>query len=57
MRAHERFSVLHKDDLLHLRKVVQAMGNQKYDLILGIGLKIGKNDVLRASIQRGEGIV
>ena len=35
-------SVFHEDHLLHLREMVQPVGNEKDDLILCIVLQIGK---------------
>lgn len=57
VRADKCFSILHKDHLLHLRKIIEPVRDQKNDLILCHALQIGKDDILRFPVQCRKGIV
>ena len=46
MGADGGLSAIHKDDLLHLREVVQAVRDEKDDLIPGVFLQVGKDRIL-----------
>ena len=51
MGADSGLSAIHKDDLLHLREVVQAVRDEEDDLIPGIFLQVGKDRILRVPIE------
>lgn len=57
MGADGGFSSVHKDDLLHLREVVQAVRDEKDDLIPGIFLQVGKDRILRVPVKGREWVV
>ena len=46
-----------KNHLLHLRKVVQPVGDEEHHFVLCIGLQVGKHLVLGAAVQCREGVV
>ena len=50
-------AAVHEDHLLHLREVVQPVGDQEHHLIFGVLLQISEDDVLGIAVQRGEGVV
>ena len=57
MGADSGLSAIHKDDLLHLREVVQAVRDEKDDLILGIFLQVGKDRILRVPVEGRERVI
>ena len=57
MGADRCFSVFHKDHPLHLRKMIQAMGDQEHHLVLSIILQSCKYRILGTAVQCGKRII
>ncbi len=57
VRADERFAVVHKDEFVDLREMIQPVRNQKDHLIFRVFAQVFEYRVLGVAVERGKGIV